>query len=108
MKNAEILAELPNDMKKAIRTVQKGKVELDIGLKQTNTIFRRLDIIANRLSLSILLLAFSILMVGLIIGSAIAGQTSLFIQLPLIEVGAVIATLMFMYLLYSIVRSGRI
>lgn len=108
VKNAEILAELPNDMKKAIRTVQKGKVELDIGLKQTNTIFRRLDIIANRLSLSIILLAFSILMVGLIIGSAIAGQTALFVKLPLIEVGAIVATLMFIYILYSIVRSGRI
>lgn len=108
VKNAEILAELPNDMKKAIRTVQKGKVEMDIGLKQTNIIFRRLDIIANRLSLSIILLAFSILMVGLIIGSAIAGQTALFVKLPLIEVGAVIATLMFIYILYSIVRSGRI
>ena len=67
-------------MKKAIKTIQKGKVELDVGLKQTNIIFRRLDKIANRLSLSIVLLAFSILMVGLIIGSAIAGQTALFLS----------------------------
>lgn len=108
IKNAEILSELPNDMKKAIKTIQKGKVELDVGLKQTNIIFRRLDKIANRLSLSIVLLAFSILMVGLIVGSAIAGQTALFLKLPLIEVGAVIASLMFIYLLFSIIRSGRI
>ncbi|ARD48223.1 ABC transporter [Sporosarcina sp. P37] len=108
VKNAEIIAELPNDVKKAIRTVQKGKVELDVGLKETSIIFRRLDKIANRLSLSIVLLAFSILMVGLIIGSAIAGQTALFLKLPLIEVGSVIAALMFVYLLFSIIRSGRI
>lgn len=107
-KNAEIVAELPTDIKKAIRTIEKGKVDLDIGLKETNVIFRRFDKIANRLSFSIVLLAFSILMVGLIVGSAIAGQTAMFFRLPLIEVGSVIATLMFAYLLVSIVRSGRI
>ncbi|WP_153731126.1 ABC1 kinase family protein [Sporosarcina obsidiansis] len=108
IKNAEIAAELPSDIKKAIKTVQKGKVDLDIGLKESHIIFRRFDKIANRLSFSIVLLAFSILMVGLIVGSAIAGQTAMFFRLPLIEVGSIIATLMFAYLLFSIVRSGRI
>lgn len=107
-KNAEIAAELPTDIKKAIKTIQKGKVDLDIGLKETNVIFRRFDKIANRLSFSIILLAFSILMVGLIVGSAISGETAMFFRLPLIEVGSIIATLMFAYLLFSIVRSGRI
>ncbi|WP_342536564.1 AarF/UbiB family protein [Sporosarcina sp. FSL K6-3508] len=108
VKNAEIIAELPSDIKKAVKTIQKGKVDLDVGLKESTIIFRRFDKIANRLSFSIVLLAFSILMVGLIIGSAIAGQTAMFFRLPLIEVGALIATLLFAYLLFSIVRSGRI
>ncbi|MDV6377269.1 AarF/ABC1/UbiB kinase family protein [Sporosarcina sp. GW1-11] len=108
VKNTEILVELPNDIKKAVKTIEKGKVELAVGLKESNIIFRRFDKIANRLSLSIVLLAFSILMVGLIIGSAISGQTAIFLHLPLIEVGSIVATLMFVYLLFSIVRSGRI
>ncbi|AXI00493.1 ABC transporter [Sporosarcina sp. PTS2304] len=108
VKNTEILVELPNDIKKAVKTIERGKVELAVGLKESNIIFRRFDKIANRLSLSIVLLAFSILMVGLIIGSAIAGQTAIFLRLPLIEVGSIIATLMFIYLLFSIIRSGRI
>ncbi|WP_301110131.1 AarF/ABC1/UbiB kinase family protein [Sporosarcina sp.] len=107
-KNAEIAAELPTDIKRAIKTIEKGKVDLDIGLKDTTVIFRRFDKIANRLSFSIVLLAFSILMVGLVVGSAIAGQTAMFFRLPLIEVGSIIAALMFAYLLFSIVRSGRI
>lgn len=108
VKNTEILVELPNDIKKAIKTIEKGKVDLEVGLKESTSIFRRFDKIANRLSLSIVLLAFSILMVGLIIGSAIAGQTALFVRLPLIEVGAIIAAFMFIYLIFSIIRSGRI
>lgn len=108
VKNTEILVELPNDIKKAVKTIEKGKVDLSVDLKESNAIFRRFDKIANRLSLSIVLLAFSILMVGLIIGSAIAGQTAIFLRLPLIEVGSIIAALMFTYLLFSIIRSGRI
>lgn len=107
-RNIEIAAELPREVQKAVRTVQKGKVELDIGLKESNIVLRRFDKIANRLSFSIVLLAFSILMAGLIIGSAVAGQTTLFLRLPLIEVGAVVAALLFAYLLFSIIRSGRI
>ncbi|PIC64256.1 ABC transporter [Sporosarcina sp. P13] len=108
VKNTEILVELPNDIKKAVKTIEKGKVEIAVGLKESTIIFRRFDKIANRLSLSIVLLAFSILMVGLIIGSAISGQTAIFLHLPLIEVGSIIATFMFGYLIFSIIRSGRI
>lgn len=108
LKNAEIAAELPEDLRKAIRTVQKGKVDLNVNLQESQVVFRRFDKIANRLSFSIVLLAFSILMVGLIVGSAIAGQTAMFFRLPLIEVGAVIAILMVAYLFFSIIRSGRI
>lgn len=108
LKNAEIAAELPSDIKKAVKTVQKGKIDLNVNLMESHVVFRRFDKIANRLSFSIVLLAFSILMVGLIVGSAIAGQTAMFFRLPLIEVGAVIALLMVAYLFFSIIRSGRI
>ncbi|MBO1911300.1 AarF/ABC1/UbiB kinase family protein, partial [Microvirga sp. 3-52] len=77
VENAEILLHLPKDIKKITSTVGKGKLRLDINVQQIQTILGRLDRISNRLSFSIILLAFSILMVGLIIGSAIAGQTNL-------------------------------
>ncbi|WP_210468824.1 AarF/ABC1/UbiB kinase family protein [Sporosarcina sp. 6E9] len=107
VENAEILLHLPKDIKKITSTVGKGKLRLDINVQQIQTILGRLDRISNRLSFSIILLAFSILMVGLIIGSAIAGQTNLLWSFPIIEAGSIIATLMFVFLLFSIFRSGR-
>lgn len=107
VENAEILLHLPKDIKKITSTVGKGKLRLDINVQQLQAILGRLDKISNRLSFSIILLAFSILMVGLIIGSAIAGQTNLLWSFPIIEAGSIIATLMFLFLIFSIFRSGR-
>lgn len=105
--NAEILANIPRDFKEISTAAKKGKLKLDINLRQTSFILRRMDIISNRLAFSVILLAFSILMTGLIIGSAIAGQSNMLMKLPVIEVGAIIALLMFAFLLFSIFRSGR-
>ena len=46
-------------------------------------------------------------MVGLIIGAAIAGQTTVIWQIPAIEIGFVLAVFLFLGLLYSIFKSGR-
>lgn len=105
--NAEILANIPRDFKDISTAAKKGKLKLDINLRQTSFILRRMDIISNRLAFSVILLAFSILMTGLIIGSAIAGENNMLLNLPVIEVGAIVAFLMFLFLLFSIFRSGR-
>ncbi|HEX5564509.1 MAG TPA: AarF/ABC1/UbiB kinase family protein [Sporosarcina sp.] len=105
--NIEILTNLPKDLKAIATTIRKGKLQLDINVQQVQVFLRRLDRISNRLSFSIILLSFSILMVGLIIGSAIAGQTNMLWQFPIIEAGSIIATLMFLFLIYTIIRSGR-
>lgn len=107
MENYQILTHLPKDIKDITRTIKKGKMQLDINLKQTHTFLNRLDQISNRLSFSIILLSFSILMVGVIIGSSIAGQRNLLWDLPVIEIGSIIAGLMFVFLLYRIFRSGK-
>lgn len=108
VENVEIIRELPKSFKEMTRTIKNGKVRLDINISDAQTFLKRLDRITNQLSLSIILLAFSILMVGLIIGLSIAGQTTMLWRLPVIEVGSVVATLMFLYLLYAIFKSGRI
>ena len=107
IENAEILSELPKNLKELTSTVQKGKLRLDINVPELQLFLQRLDKISNRLSFSIILLAFSILMVGLIIGSAIAGQSILLWKIPAIEIGSIIATLMFVFMLFSIFKSGR-
>lgn len=105
--NAEILVNIPRDFKDISTAAKKGKLKLDINLRQTSFILRRMDIISNRLAFSVILLAFSILMTGLIIGSAIAGENNMLLNLPVIEIGAIVAFLMFVFLLFSIFKSGR-
>lgn len=105
--NAEHLAELPQDINDIAKTLKRGKLQFDINIRDLTASLTRLDRISNRLSFSIILLAFSILMAGLVIGSAIAGQTTILMKLPVIEFGFVIATLMFLLMVYTIIRSGR-
>lgn len=107
VENAEIVADLPKNIRDMSTTIKKGRLRFDIHISDLQTFLKRLDKISNRISFSIILLSFSILMVGLIIGSAIAGQTTVLWKLPVIEIGSVIAILMFLLLVLTIIRSGR-
>lgn len=103
----ETLRELPKDIQKTTKTIQKGRLKFNLNVEDAPSFLQRLDRISNRLSFSIILLSFSILMVGLIIGSAIAGESNLLFKLPLIELGGIVALIMFLFMLFSIFRSGR-
>jgi ubiquinone biosynthesis protein len=107
IENIEIIRDLPKDVKEITTTVKKGRLRFDINIKELQTFLQRLDKISNRLSFSIILLSFSILMVGLIIGTAITDKQALLFRFPVIEIGSIIATLMFLFMIYSIFRSGR-
>ncbi|MFS0647298.1 ABC1 kinase family protein [Siminovitchia sp. 179-K 8D1 HS] len=107
IENMEIIRDLPKDLKEFTTNVKKGRLRFDINIKELQTFLQRLDKISNRLSFSIILLSFSILMVGLIIGTAIADKQALLFRFPVIEIGSIIATLMFLFMIYSIFRSGR-
>src|SRR5690625_2058502 len=103
----ETLRELPKDIQDTTKTIQKGRLKFNLNVEDAPSFLQRLDRISNRLSFSIILLSFSILMVGLIIGSAIAGESNLLFKLPLIELGGIVALIMFLFMLFSIFRSGR-
>lgn len=107
VENMEYLSELPKDLKAITSTIKKGKLKIDINVSELDSFMKRLDRVSNRLSFSIILLSFSILMVGLIIGASIVGQTTLIWRLPVIEIGFVVATLMFLFMIFTIIRSGR-
>src|SRR5699024_1754336 len=105
--NVKILRSLPKDIQQTAKTVSKGRLKVNVHVEDAPTFLQRLDRISNRLSFSIILLAFSILMVGLIIGASIAGETNTLFKLPVIELGGIVAFLMFVFMLFSIFRSGR-
>jgi ubiquinone biosynthesis protein len=88
-------------------SLRDKRIPVQLSLRRFEELFRRMDRIGNRLSFSIVLLSFSIIMVGLIVGAAIAGQTTVIWQIPAIEIGFVLAVFLFLGLLYSIFKSGR-
>ncbi|HZW68345.1 MAG TPA: AarF/ABC1/UbiB kinase family protein [Pseudogracilibacillus sp.] len=107
LENITIISELPRDLKDISTAMKRGKLQFDINIFEIQYILNKLDRIANRISFSVILLAFSILMMGLIIGASIVGETTVLWRLPVIEVGFVIATLMFLFMVFVIIRSGR-
>lgn len=104
----ENLREVPGTVKGILKKLERGHVGVEMKIGDEEKLMRRFDRMINQVSLAIILLAFSILMVGLIIGAAIANQTTLLCRLPVIEIGAVVATLMFVYLLFAIYKSGKL
>ncbi|CUB46206.1 putative protein kinase UbiB [Bacillus cereus] len=107
IENGEILIQLPKQLKELTSVMQKGKMRIAITIPELNLFLTKLDRISNRLSFSIVLLSFSIIMVGLIIGSALSRKSTLLWNLPAIEIGFGVAILMFLWLLYSIFKSGK-
>lgn len=107
MENGEILIQLPKQLKELTSVMKNGKIRMAITIPELNLFLTKLDRISNRLSFSIVLLSFSIIMVGLIIGSALSRKSTLLWNLPAIEIGFGVAILMFFWLLYSIFKSGK-
>ncbi|MGF9712066.1 2-polyprenylphenol 6-hydroxylase [Paenibacillus naphthalenovorans] len=103
----ELLLDLPKHMKEVTSLIKQGRLRLEIAVPELDLFLKKLDRISNRLSFSIVLLSFSIIMVGVIIGSSLGRQSTLLWQFPAIEMGLGLAMIMFLWLLYSIFKSGR-
>ncbi|WP_212970295.1 ABC1 kinase family protein [Paenibacillus cineris] len=104
---AEALFDLPDQARQISSLISKGKLKVEISVPEMEALMRKLDQISNRLSFSIVLLAFSIIMVGLIIGSSLNQQSSVLWHFPVIGTGFIVALLMVLWLLFSIFKSGR-
>ncbi|RKD72809.1 2-octaprenylphenol hydroxylase [Sinobaca qinghaiensis] len=106
-KQSEYLWDMPKHMRDSLERVAKGKIGVDMDIPEIQIILNKMDRISNRLSFSVILLAFSIIMVGLIIGSTFGASSSPLVQIPVIEIGFIISFFMFIWLLFAIFRSGR-
>jgi ubiquinone biosynthesis protein len=104
---AELLTDLPRKLRGAATVIQKGKLRIEISVPELQQLLVKMDKISNRLSFAIVLLAFSIIMVGLIVGASISGQTTLIWRVPAVEIGFTIAIFMLLWLLFAIFKSGR-
>jgi ubiquinone biosynthesis protein len=108
MELGDTFLELPKQANQLTRMIRTGKLKMEISLSEIDLLMRKLDQVSNRISFSIVLLSFSIIMVGLILAAALGNEKLFLWHIPVIEIGSVVAGLMVIYLLYSIIRSGRI
>ena len=109
--NLEEYFELATGMpKKADRLLDKtldGDMSFKMQLQDLNAMSSYLDKITNKLSFSIVLLSFSIVMAGLMIASAIGVGDDFFWQFPGLEIAFIATFILFAWLIISIIRSGR-
>ncbi|GAB2674347.1 ABC1 kinase family protein [Paenibacillus thermoaerophilus] len=103
----DLLREVPLGLKQLSSLMRRGQVRVEVAVPQLDALMKKMDRISNQLSFSIVLLSLSIVMVGLIIGAALSHSQTLLWRIPVIEIGFVIAMLLFMWLIYAIFRSGR-
>lgn len=101
------LREVTENVHQFSKGLKNQNLPIEIDVKGRSQFSKHLDRVINRLSFSIVLLAFSIIMVGLIVGSAILGEGSIIFRIPIIEIAAIFAMVMFAWLLWSIFKSGR-
>lgn len=105
---SELFLSFPQHFKELSSVFKRGRLCLEVAIPEMELILKTQDRISNRLSFSIILLAFSIIMASIIVSLSIAGQSSLLWKIPIVEIGFGIAMVMFIWLLYAIIRSGRL
>jgi ubiquinone biosynthesis protein len=102
----DTVSNIPTQVEKVLDQASKGDLKFEISLSEINRILHKFDRISNQVSFSLTLLAFSIVVLGLIVGTTF-GNNTILTSVPAIEIGFVIAFGMFLLIIYSILKSGR-
>jgi ubiquinone biosynthesis protein len=103
---SDTITNIPGQVENVLDQASKGDLKFEISLSEINRILHKFDRISNQVSFSLTLLAFSIVVLGLIVGATFGNNTVL-TSVPAIEIGFFIAFGMFLLIIYSILRSGR-
>jgi ubiquinone biosynthesis protein len=98
---------IPETLNQLTTLLKKGQIQVEVVSPALEKMIKKMDRISNQMSFSIVLLALSIVLLGLIIGTSISGAQTILWKLPFVEIGAGVALLMFFWLLFAIFKSGR-
>lgn len=108
--NAEDLTEnfikIPGQVEEVLQKTAEGDLKVKISVHELDDIFSKIDRLSNKVSFSLTLLAFSIVVVGLIVGATF-GTNTILTSIHALEVGFVIAFFMFLWIIFSIIKTGR-
>ncbi len=100
----ELLANLPRRVPRLIDQLEEGDLQFTLRLREIETLLARLDRVGNRLAISVLLAAF-IVSLALLMPSFLGGQQGWIFWLIVLGFG--VASVLGLWLLLSIWRSGR-
>lgn len=102
--------EFPRKIDRLVTALVEGRLALGLSHHNLDQVMRQMEGMANRLSFSLVLLAFSIVMAGLLVATAISAERGrVFLWgLPFLEVSFILASVMGALLCWAIFRSGRI
>ncbi len=107
----DLLSELPFYIQNLLEKAEDGDLSIQLRIKDINRIQRRLDRSINRISFSLILLAVSIIITGIIIGSsqnANEGSEMYLLNLTALKVGLAVAFAIILGLVISMFRSDRL
>lgn len=104
----DLLNTLPQNVKDLSSIVNEGRLQVDIAVANINLFLKYSNRISNRISITIILLAFSILIGSIIISFSLMGQAPPDWTMLILKIGFPTIILMFLWVLYAIIRSGKI
>lgn len=100
-----ILRNLPHDLRNILRRLKEGRIELDVKHDKLEDLELHIDKASNRLS-------FSLIIAAIIVGSSIIMQTQmgpLILGFPIMgAIGYLVAGFLGLWLVWAILRSGRL
>lgn len=101
---SDLFGKLPDSIQSILSKIEEGKLQIVLEHRHFDKFITRLNLIGNRLS-------FSLIIAAIIVGTSLIAQRvnySFLWQFPIAEIGFVVAVIMGVWLLISIIRSGRI
>lgn len=105
-----LLSEFPSAMRNILRKAENDDFTVQFEMKETDRFQRRLERISNRISVSVILLAVSIILAGVLISSGLGADTSgemALFNTTVLKVGLALAFIIILGLIVSMLRSRR-
>jgi ubiquinone biosynthesis protein len=100
----------PAAVRNILRRAENEEFTIQFEMKEMDTFQRRLERIANRMSVSVILLAVSIIIAGVVISSGLSADTSTemyVFNLAVLKTGLALAVVLVLGLTISMIRSSR-
>ncbi|MCR1898299.1 AarF/UbiB family protein [Irregularibacter muris] len=104
---AKLFRELPGSFLNILNKFDKKETQIVVHLKNEEKIIKTINKMANQLSFSVALLALSIVISGFIVGMSLQGNAFNIIGINFVKIGLMASVAMGLWLIVSIIRTGR-